>query len=146
MTSISNIWKQLTSILSNVNNFRSLEVVDRVKLWRQASINATLSQRLEFSGYRSTFRPTLVWPLNSIHAVSWLNSYRARPDQYKKMTVDSYIRIYYFNNRLTPHVYFRTKEVTYYNLLGLTSASLSPDCVKSFNIERLPLTRNKGAP
>ena len=30
MTSTSNIWKQLTSILSNLNNFRSLEVVDRV--------------------------------------------------------------------------------------------------------------------
>ena len=30
MTSISNIWKQLTSILSNLNNFHSLEVVDRV--------------------------------------------------------------------------------------------------------------------
>ena len=30
MTSISNIWKQLTSILSNLINFNSLEVVDRV--------------------------------------------------------------------------------------------------------------------
>ena len=30
MTSISNIWKELTSILSNLNNFHSLEVVDRV--------------------------------------------------------------------------------------------------------------------
>ena len=30
MTSISNIWKQLTSIQSNLNNFHSLEVVDRV--------------------------------------------------------------------------------------------------------------------
>ena len=30
MTSISNIWKQLTSILSNLNNFHPLEVVDRV--------------------------------------------------------------------------------------------------------------------
>ena len=30
MTSISNVWKQLTSILSNLNNFHSLEVVDRV--------------------------------------------------------------------------------------------------------------------
>ena len=30
MTSISNNWKQLTSILSNLNNFHSLEVVDRV--------------------------------------------------------------------------------------------------------------------
>ena len=30
MTPISNIWKQLTSILSNLNNFHSLEVVDRV--------------------------------------------------------------------------------------------------------------------
>ena len=30
MTSISTIWKQLTSILSNLNNFHSLEVVDRV--------------------------------------------------------------------------------------------------------------------
>ena len=30
MTPISNIWKQLTSILSNMNNFHSLEVVDRV--------------------------------------------------------------------------------------------------------------------
>ena len=27
---MSNIWKQLTSILSNMNNFHSLEVVDRV--------------------------------------------------------------------------------------------------------------------
>ena len=30
LTSISNIWKQLTSILSNLNNFHSLEDVDRV--------------------------------------------------------------------------------------------------------------------
>ena len=30
MTSISNIWKQVTSILWNQNNFHSLEVVDRV--------------------------------------------------------------------------------------------------------------------
>ena len=30
MASISNIWKQLTSILSSLNNFHSLEVVDRV--------------------------------------------------------------------------------------------------------------------
>ena len=30
MTLISNIRKQLTSILSNLNNFPSLEVVDRV--------------------------------------------------------------------------------------------------------------------
>ena len=30
MTSINNIWKQLTSILSNLNDFHSLEVVDRV--------------------------------------------------------------------------------------------------------------------
>ena len=30
VTSISNIWKQMTSILSNLNNFHSLEVVDRV--------------------------------------------------------------------------------------------------------------------
>ena len=30
MTSISNIWKQLTPILSNLNNFHSLEVVGRV--------------------------------------------------------------------------------------------------------------------
>ena len=30
MTSISNIGKQLTSILSNLTNFHSLEVVDRV--------------------------------------------------------------------------------------------------------------------
>ena len=30
MTSLSKIWKQLTSILSNLNNFHSLEVVDRV--------------------------------------------------------------------------------------------------------------------
>ena len=30
MTSISNIWKQFTSILSNLNNLHSLEVVDRV--------------------------------------------------------------------------------------------------------------------
>ena len=30
MTSISNIWKQMTSILANLNNFDSLEVVDRV--------------------------------------------------------------------------------------------------------------------
>ena len=30
MTSISNIWKQFTSILTNQNNFHSLEVVDRV--------------------------------------------------------------------------------------------------------------------
>ena len=30
MTSISKIWKQSTSILSNLNNFHSLEVVDRV--------------------------------------------------------------------------------------------------------------------
>ena len=30
MTSMSNIWKQLTSILSNLNNFPSFEVVDRV--------------------------------------------------------------------------------------------------------------------
>ena len=30
MTSISNIWKQLTTILSNLNNFHSLGVVDRV--------------------------------------------------------------------------------------------------------------------
>ena len=30
MTSISNICKQLTSILSNLNNFHSLEAVDRV--------------------------------------------------------------------------------------------------------------------
>ena len=29
-SSTSNIWKQLTSILSNLNNFHSLEVVDRV--------------------------------------------------------------------------------------------------------------------
>ena len=28
--SISNIWKKLTTILSNRNNFHSLEVVDRV--------------------------------------------------------------------------------------------------------------------
>ena len=54
MTSISNIWKQLTSILSNLNNFHSLEVVDRVSetqlqvgensdwiIWRQ-SARATL--------------------------------------------------------------------------------------------------------
>ena len=27
---MSNIWKQLTSILSNLNDFHSLEVVDRV--------------------------------------------------------------------------------------------------------------------
>ena len=30
MTSTSKIWKELTSILSNLNNFHSLEVVDRV--------------------------------------------------------------------------------------------------------------------
>ena len=30
MTSISNIWQQFYSILSNLNNFHSLEVVDRV--------------------------------------------------------------------------------------------------------------------
>ena len=30
MTSISNIWKQLISIFSNLNNFHSLEIVDRV--------------------------------------------------------------------------------------------------------------------
>ena len=30
MTSTSNIWKELTSILSNLNNFHPLEVVDRV--------------------------------------------------------------------------------------------------------------------
>ena len=30
MTSIKNIWKELTSILANLNNFHSLEVVDRV--------------------------------------------------------------------------------------------------------------------
>ena len=30
MTSISNIRKQLTSILSNLNNFHSLEIGDRV--------------------------------------------------------------------------------------------------------------------
>ena len=30
MTTISSIWKQLTSILSNLNNFHSLEVMDRV--------------------------------------------------------------------------------------------------------------------
>ena len=30
VTSISNIWKQLTCILPNLNNFHSLEVVDRV--------------------------------------------------------------------------------------------------------------------
>ena len=29
-SAISNIWKQLTSISSNLNNFHSLEVVDRV--------------------------------------------------------------------------------------------------------------------
>ena len=35
VTSISNIWKQLTSILSNLNNFRSLEVVSR---WRDPQL------------------------------------------------------------------------------------------------------------
>ena len=30
VTSISNIWKQMTFILSNLNNFHSLEVMDRV--------------------------------------------------------------------------------------------------------------------
>ena len=30
VTSISTIWKELTSILPNLNNFHSLEVVDRV--------------------------------------------------------------------------------------------------------------------
>ena len=30
MTSINNIWKELASILLNLHNFHSLEVVDRV--------------------------------------------------------------------------------------------------------------------
>ena len=58
MTSISNIWKQLTSILSNLNNFHSLEVVDRVSetqlqvgensdwiIWRLKGVKEMIYQR-----------------------------------------------------------------------------------------------------
>ena len=48
MTSISNIWKQLTSILSNLNNFHSLEVVDRVSETLWVGENLGLSRLIYF--------------------------------------------------------------------------------------------------
>ena len=59
MTSISNIWKQLTPILSNLNNFHSLEVVDRV---------SETKQKWNESGFRP---PLCTYRLNWARRTSW---------------------------------------------------------------------------
>ena len=70
MTSISNIWKQLTSILSNLNYFQSLEVVDRV--------SETQLQVGENSGW-------IIWRLNG-YATADIGTTRAdgRKESYRQ--------------------------------------------------------------
>ena len=71
MTSISKIWKQLTYILSNLNNFHSLEVVDRVSE-TQLQVGENSDWIIwQLKGYFN-FKPTLEQPvcLQSKHRAS----------------------------------------------------------------------------
>ena len=65
MTSTSKIWKELTSILSNLNNFHSLEVVDRVSETQlQVGSNSKLNN-LAVKGLNSVKSPAQWCPMLS---------------------------------------------------------------------------------
>ena len=74
MTSISNIWKEFTSILSNLNNFHSLEVVDRVSYWQLGTriILWNGQPQAPTKWNESGFRPPLcTYRLNWARRTSW---------------------------------------------------------------------------
>ena len=60
MTSISNIWKQLTSILSNLNNFHSLKVVDRV-----SETQLQVGENSDWIIWRLRYTPVIIWVISS---------------------------------------------------------------------------------
>ena len=84
MTSTSKIWKELTSIWSNLNNFHSLEVVDRVSetqlqvgensnwiIWRLKGKNS-FSADTVFIRRNLTSRDVRFWRINRVLALSGL--------------------------------------------------------------------------
>ena len=73
MTSISNIWKQLTSNFSNLNNFHSLEVVDRV-----SETQLQVGENSDWRIWRSKGWMTR-WVVSEHSLSSWNTSWRVDP-------------------------------------------------------------------
>ena len=67
---------------------------------------------LQFDRENLNFIVGMAKPWNISHAVSWLNPYIVL-DWSELLTLeDPEIRIYFFNNRLTSHLYFKRKYST----------------------------------